>query len=1498
MPAAIPVLVSIAASTIGPVTIAGVALSGAAVAGALTFAASVAVAGYQADRARSRARRQRAEALAGQTVLLRSATVPRRVVYGRAMVSGPIVFAESTGTSNNTLHLVIPLCEGEIDAVEEIYLNEKPVGWASFDANGNPTTGPFVRTRRDEGSVIATPAGSGLWSATVPSGAVIVSVTSNTIGYVNDGTMEGPSGASWVRTNATTVSGSGADPTKLIQVGYYVDTPLLAEPKLKIRAFTGSSTQAASSELIAAVPAKWTSDHRLRGIAYLYVVLVRDETIYPTGLPNIKARIRGKRVLDPRDGVTRWSDNWALCVRDYLITYCGAAAADIDSAKVIAAANKSDEAVLSAGRPAAADYGVTALTRNTDTEPRYTLNGAIGLDESPQDVLDRMMAQGVGLLTWTEGKWQIRAGAYESPDPLCYFDESDLIGPLAIQPRRKRSDLYNAARARYVACEQGYIEYDATPYRSTVYKAQDNGEELFADFGFGLCRTNSEAQRLMRATLELSRRQMTVDATVGIARGLIPQAGDTIALTSARHGLVDKVFRVLRWEWASPQAVRLTLREEDNGWDGWSSIDAAETPPPRASSLPDPFTKPVLEGLDVASGPAYARRRPDGVIVQGARVSWTASTNPSVLRGGRIEVQYRVASDTSWTSAESVQGDATSVLIDQLTPDIVYVFRARAITAIGVPGDYAYHSETILGPASTFQTTGYLTNESVTVAADSTGAVASFAPAAGTYKVFASLTDITELSTFSVVSSSGVTIAISNTAGTRGQYTVSAMSADTGTATLRATFGSSTLDKVFSISKSRAGVSSFAYWIAGSSAFARSQANVYSPSALTLTAYRSGPGGVPETYAGRWKVDTSTDGATFTNNAATGSDSATVTYTPSGGTLKTVRVRLLVAGGGGQVLDEVLLPVVVDGPTGATGTAAITPLLTNAAHTVPADTAGAVSSYAGSGTLIQVYEGTTALTYVASLTAPSQFTIGSPVVAPSGQITVGARSGTGTTTATVAAHSAMGAATDTLTITYPVTVRRANGTDSTLDLVQTITKSKGGANAQLLWLSATAQAFTFDGADNAAPASQTITFTANLQNLSGTATFACTLYNQANVNIGTVTLGGSGNTRTLTVAQFGDTAWYAIVTATLGGFSDQMTVVALEDGQDGLGGKNLLSNTNFKAGVAGWEFYGIGTGAAANVSGGWANSTSLFPLYVLSGAGVLYLRELGVRASNNVTGAVLTPTVTRSAQVVPGERFEVSVYAHSHRCSMDLLVQWLTASDTQLSLEAVAAGIRPTEVNDLQPLSAWTRIGGFVTAPAGAVKARPILAKSGTLSGTTDSYMWSTMWYFGRANPTQTQLGPWSDGTLRDVDTTDLAADAATTVYMSETAGASINAPTSAVIGIGQITVPSFPYATRVLATASTTGYLEYHSPTGGTQSLTIGINQNKIGVMSQVIASVNSAKTSELNSTATQAEFELPANSAAFNVSCTLARDNGTSPNFGAASYSTVRLRVEVVKR
>jgi hypothetical protein len=107
-----------------------------------------------------------------------------------------------------------------------------------------------------------------------------------------------------------------------------------------------------------------------------------------------------------------------------------------------------------------------------------------------------------------------------------------------------------------------------------------------------------------------------------------------------------------------------------------------------------------------------------------------------------------------------------------------------------------------------------------------------------------------------------------------------------------------------------------------------------------------------------------------------------------------------------------------------------------------------------------------------------------------------------------------------------------------------------GADAKLLYLTASAENMAFN-ADDTPKTTQTINISAKLQNVTGTATFTAIPY-IGNTAQTAITLGGSGNTRTLTSAQWTNKNWTLIaITATLDNLSDTLSIVKVKDGATG-----------------------------------------------------------------------------------------------------------------------------------------------------------------------------------------------------------------------------------------------------------------------------------------------------------------------------------------------------------
>ncbi len=435
---------------------------------------------------------------------------------------------------------------------------------------------------------------------------------------------------------------------------------------------------------------------------------------------------------------------------------------------------------------------------------------------------------------------------------------------------------------------------------------------------------------------------------------------------------------------------------------------------------------------------------------------------------------------------------------------------------------------------------GWLTNEAHTVATAADGSGGVYTSAGGTFKVLNGTTDVTALATFSVVSSGGISGLAIDAAGV---YTLTGTTADVGTAVLRAVFGGVTIDKVYTISRSRQGAqglqganAQLLTLLSSAQAFTFDGAGAATPAgqSITLTAQLANVAGTASFGAELFNAA----GASLGAATLGGSGNTRTLSVASFGAAAYAVVQASLSGLNDQVTVVRLRDGApgangsngTDGTDGADGQNAVSGFLTNEAHTVATAADGSGGSYGSAGGTFKVFNGTTDVTASATFSVVGSSGISGMAIDAAGVYTL-----TGTT-------ADIGTAT-----------LRAVFSGVTLDKVYTISRSRQGnagtpgANATLLTLLSTAQAFTFDTLGGQRPSGQTISFTAQLANLSGTATFVCELFSTSGASLGTVTMGGSGNTRTLTIAQFGS-ALYATVVASFSGLSDQVTVNRLVAG--------------------------------------------------------------------------------------------------------------------------------------------------------------------------------------------------------------------------------------------------------------------------------------------------------------------------------------------------------------
>lgn len=154
---------------------------------------------------------------------------------------------------------------------------------------------------------------------------------------------------------------------------------------VRIKKHLGYDGQNADSDLVSEV-AEWTSSHKGRGIAYIYVRLKYDRDKFPTGIPNISAWVKGRKLFDTRDGTNRWSPNAALQARDYLAdTKYGASASTIDGTAVTSAANECEEivTVTNLDTSASAVDNSTEIITLEGTRLKYQLGDQVELTGTP-----------------------------------------------------------------------------------------------------------------------------------------------------------------------------------------------------------------------------------------------------------------------------------------------------------------------------------------------------------------------------------------------------------------------------------------------------------------------------------------------------------------------------------------------------------------------------------------------------------------------------------------------------------------------------------------------------------------------------------------------------------------------------------------------------------------------------------------------------------------------------------------------------------------------------------------------------------------------------------------------------------------------------------------------------------------------------------------------------------------------------------------------------------
>ena len=461
------------------------------------------------------------------------------------------------------------------------------------------------------------------------------------------------------------------------------------------------------------------STDRFRGCAYVYMQMIYDSEKFGGGMPAVSFQIKGKKVFDPRDSSTAFSSNPALIIRDYLS----------DTTYGLKALSTEINDSTSAGGFAAAanicDQDVT-LADGSTTEKRYTANGFTNMSATGTGIIEGLLTSMAGQLTYTNGKFNVFAGAAQTPS-LTITDDN-LLEPVSLSTKNSTGELYNTVKPAFVDASRNFIANDAPVFQDSTFLTEDTPNGTNSDkpnfvkqmeVQFPFTTTHTMAQRLGRIALLAQRQTMTLSLLVDL-KFMQLQPVDWVYVDNERLGFSQRVFEVVNWslELAGETdsqilACRLQLKEASSsvftfGTSDYQAAVASGSDVPAGGFQLSPPTN-----LSIATDTTSV----DVLTTTSVTVSWTNAASPHILG---TEVQFKRSSDSIYTTNFANKG-ATKQQILSLEVGVTYNFKVRHLGLKSFSSTVTAN-HTVGGTATAKSA---LTNSTVNYGSDGTGTLPS-----------------------------------------------------------------------------------------------------------------------------------------------------------------------------------------------------------------------------------------------------------------------------------------------------------------------------------------------------------------------------------------------------------------------------------------------------------------------------------------------------------------------------------------------------------------------------------------------------------------------------------------------------------------------------------------------------------------------------------------------------------------------------------------------------
>jgi len=457
----------------------------------------------------------------------------------------------------------------------------------------------------------------------------------------------------------------------------YIDDNPITDSKYSglytINVHTGADNQT-YDPLLTEANAGWTSSHKLSGVAYLAIRLKWDADVFQ-GVPEITAVVKGRKVYDPRNGSTAWSNNPALCIRDYLT--------NDRYGKGIPTAAIDDDAFEDAADDC--DQSVTFYSGGS-TGKIFECNAVLQTDETLFDNIEKMLMGCRGFLPYRQGEYGLIID--KSRSSVFSFDTDTIVGGISIAGETKENK-FNRVLVKFANPDVDYQPDQAVwpaggSSEETALLAEDNGTLLVEELTLDTVTNYYAARDLARVILKRSRNALRTSFKA-TSEALQLTVGDVVTVTHPTPGWSGKPFQVESIAMNYDGTCSVNLLEYDSTIYTYD-LAAQQTVYPD-TELPDPFTVVPPTGLQANAETSVAL---DGTIVTSMVVSWTASTDSFVD-------QYDVQWSTDNSTFQSVVTDDTLYRISPVEAGATYYTRVRSINSLGVKSGFVYANQGSVG---------------------------------------------------------------------------------------------------------------------------------------------------------------------------------------------------------------------------------------------------------------------------------------------------------------------------------------------------------------------------------------------------------------------------------------------------------------------------------------------------------------------------------------------------------------------------------------------------------------------------------------------------------------------------------------------------------------------------------------------------------------------------------------------------------------------------------